>query len=323
MDSGPASFTNAPLMQSRAACSVAVFARNEATRIGPCLHALGESRGIARPHVTVLLNGTCDGSAAAAAAALCEADLAGCLIDIPHGDKSHAMNLFLHRLRPPATLYVLMDGYAEVRPDALARLAERLARRPAAQAAAAMPSTGRSAAALRRSMLECPGLHGSLFALRGSFVERLAAAGLRLPRGLYRGDGLLGSMVMHDLDALGGGWEPARIAMEPAASWVTPPGRPWRWRDLRRHLHRLLRQARGRLEMGALREILYREGFAGLPADARRMVLDWIAADPSRAPRLWRDPLSRLALAHLRQPSAEPPPEALEPRLLFARMPTP
>jgi len=322
MDSTPAAFAQGP-SGGRIACSVAVFARNEAARIGPCLRALGDSRGIARPHVTVLLNGTSDRSAAAAAAALREADLAGRLIDIPHGDKSHAMNLFLHRLRPPAALYILMDGYAEVRPDALARLAERLARTPAAQAAAAVPSTGRSAAALRRGMLEYPGLHGSLFALRGGFVERLAAAGLRLPRGLYRGDGLLSSMVMHDLDALGSGWDTARIAVVPEASWVTPPGRPWRWRDLRRHLHRLQRQARGRLEMAALREVLYREGFAGLPADARRMVLDWIAADPSRTPPPWRDPLARLALARLRQPSADPSPEALEPRLLLARTPTP
>jgi hypothetical protein len=111
--------------------------------------------------------------------------------------------------------------------------------------------------------------------------------------------------------------------VEPAASWITPPGRPWRWRDLRRHLHRLQRQARGRLEMAALREVLYREGFAGLPADARGMVLDWIAADPSRAPQAWRDPLAWLALARLRQPSADPSRAALEPRLLFARMPTP
>lgn len=320
MDCGPFPRDHA---DGRVACSVAIFARNEAARIGPCLRALGKSCGIARPHVMVLLNGTEDGSAAAAVAALCETDLAGCVIDIAHGDKSHAMNVFLHRLRPPAALYVLVDGYAEVRPHALARLAEHLARAPAAMAAAAVPSTGRSAHALRRSMLEDPGLHGSLFALRGSFVERLTAAGLRLPRGLYRGDGLLGSMVLHDLDALGGGWEPARIAVAPDASWITPPGRPWRWRDLRRHLHRLQRQARGRLEMAALRDVLYREDFSGLPGDARRMVLDWIAADPSRAPRLWRDPLACLALAHLRQPSIEPSPEALEPRRLFERMPTP
>lgn len=322
MDSAPSSFPTG-LPDDRVGCGVAVFARNEAARLGACLRALGRSEGIPHLHVTVLLNGTRDGSARAAADAMREAGLAGRLIDIPHGDKSHAMNLFLHRLRPPAPLYVLMDGFAEVRPDALARLAERLARTPAAEAAAAVPSTGRSADALRRSMIEQPGLHGSLFALRGSFVERLAAARLRLPRGLYRGDGLIGAMVMHDLDALAHGWEPARIAVEPDASWVTPPGRLWHWPDLRRHLHRLLRQARGRLEMAALRDALYRKGFTGLPADSRTLVLDWIAADPSRAPGLRQDPLARLALVLLRQPAVDPPPEALEPRLLLARTRTP
>ncbi|TCH96301.1 hypothetical protein EJV46_20175 [Roseococcus sp. SYP-B2431] len=309
----------APSVPAEGPWSVAVFARNEAERIGHCLRALARCEDAARLHVTVLLNGTTDGSAAIAASALREARLPGALYDIPHGDKSHAVNLFLHRLRPAAGLYLMMDGYVEIRPDAPRLLARRLARRPDALAAAAVPSTGRSAAALRRSMMEHPGLHGSLFALRGGFVERLARAGLRLPRGLYRGDGLLGSMVLHDLDALGGGWIGSRIAVEPGASWANPPSHLWRWRDLRRHGRRMMQQARGRLQNAALRSALYAGGFAGLPEDADRMLLDWIAADPAaRAPRPWKDPLACLALARIRQSGPGPSPEGLEPRLLWA-----
>ncbi|MDB5412177.1 MAG: hypothetical protein JWR10_512 [Rubritepida sp.] len=301
--------------------SVAVFARNEAARIGPCLRALSRATGAERLHVTVLLNGTQDGSDATAAAAMREAGLAGCLYDIPFGDKSHAINLYLHRLRPTAAMHVLMDGYAEIWPEALALLARRLATTPEAQAAAAVPSTGRSSAALRRHMLAAPGLHGSLFALRDSFVERLTAAGYRLPRGLYRGDGLLGSMVLHDLDALGGGWIGSRIAVEGEASWSIQPGRVWRWRDLSRHGRRMLQQGRGRLERTALRAVIYRDGFGGLPEDANRMVLDWIAEDPqAHTPRPWRDPFALAALARIRQAGPGPSAEELEPRLLL-RMP--
>jgi hypothetical protein len=318
MDATPAGWGQAMALNEAGPWSVAVFARNEAARIGDCLRALTRCDNAGRLNVTVLLNGTTDDSADVAASVLREAGVAGALYDIPHGDKSHAVNLFLHRLRPAAGIYMMMDGYAEIRPDAPTLLAHRLARRPDALAAAAVPSTGRSATALRRSMLEQPGLHGSLFALRGGFVERLTQAGLRLPRGLYRGDGLLGSMVLHDLDALGGGWIGSRIAVEPGASWGTPSSRPWRWRDLRRHGRRLMQQARGRLQTAALRSAIYSGGFSSLPDEADRMVLDWIAADPAgREPRPWRDPLAHLALARMRQSGPAPSPDELEPRLLW------
>ncbi|WP_439596822.1 hypothetical protein [Falsiroseomonas sp.] len=301
--------------------SVAVFGRNEAARIGACLRAIARAGREAGPdvalHVTVLLNGTTDGSPALAATALRAAGLEGAVYEVPHPDKSHALNLFLHALRPPAALYVCIDAYAEIWPDSLNRLAARLERQPEALAAAAVPSSGRSAAALRQGMLRHSGLHGSLFALRAAFVERLAAAGLRLPVGLYRGDGLLGSFLLHDLDAAQGGWEGWRIAVEPAASWTTPRWQPWRWQDLRRHLHRLVRQGRGRLESAALRSLIYAEGFAGLPADADAMLRDWIAADPrARRPRPWRDPFAWLALARLRH-AAPPCPDSLRPRLVL------
>jgi len=323
------SAASADLSQSAAnTLSVAVFARDEADRIGPCLQALAVAHahapawpmGAPALHVTVLLNGTRDDSERRAAAALTETGLPGRIYAIAHGDKANAINQFLHRLRPPAGTYVFMDGYAAVCADALGLLSRRLAAQPLAHAAAAMPSNGRSAAVMRRDMIAHPGLHGSLFALRGCFVERLVAAGLRLPLGLYRGDGLLGSMVNHDLDAAGGGWLPHRVALEPQASWQAPQWQPWRLRDASRHFHRLVRQGRSRLEWAALREVIYRDGFAGLPAEANAMVLEWLARDPaSRKPRFWRDPFAAIALRTMLH-AAPPPPEALLPRMVFRTM---
>src|SRR5207244_2869586 len=127
------------------------------------------------------------------------------------------------------------------------------------------------------------------------------------------------SMVLHDLDAMGGGWIGSRIAVEPGATWTTAPAQPWRWRDLRRQARRLLQQARGRLQTAALRSALYAGGFGAVPEEADRMVLDGLAADPAaRAPRPWRDPLAVLALARIRQAPPGPSPGQLEPRLLWA-----
>ncbi|MBP0496110.1 glycosyltransferase [Pararoseomonas indoligenes] len=286
--------------------SAAVFGRNEAPFIPGCIRALARAGAGRDLHVTVLLNGTTDGSAAAASAALREAGLRGRVFAISQADKANAFNQFVHALRPRAETGFFVDAYAEVAPDALYRLAAGLRAHPAAQAAAAVPSTGRSADALRRRMRVEPGLHGSLFALRGGFLDRIAAAGVRLPIGLYRGDGLVGSLVMHDLDAAHGGWRNERLLVEEGATWWAPRLSPLRWRDLRRQWHRLVQQGRGRLQWAALKDSLYaadgRGGFPAMPHNADRLVLEWIACAPAvREPRPWRDPFAAMALRRMRR----------------------
>ena len=301
--------------------AAAICARNEAQGIVGCLHALalagaGAGAGAAkRLHVTVLLNGCTDNTGPLAQRALRETGLPGRIYTIAQGDKANAFNQFVHRLRPAASTYFFIDGYAAVAPDALERLDTALAGRAEAAAAAAVPSSGRSATSLRQKMVAEPGLHGSLFALRGSFVERITALGLRLPVGLYRGDGLVGSMVLHDLDAAGGGWKPSRLVVEPAATWHAPVLQPWRLRDLRRHFNRLVQQGRGRLQGQALRAVLYPGGFQALPEYADEHTLRWIDAAPaSRRPWPWHDPFAALALARMRRtcPAAD-----LTPRLVW------
>lgn len=300
--------------------AAAVFARNEAPRIAACLHALARADLAAHLHVTVLLNGSTDDTGQRALRVLRDTGMRGRIYDIAQADKSNAFNQFVHRLRPAASTYFFIDGYAAVAPDALYRLDAALAARSQARAAAAVPSCGRSAAVLRRQMLAEPGLHGSLFALRGSFVERIAGLGLRLPVGLYRGDGLVGSMVLHDLDAANGGWEPRRLVVEPAATWAAPMLRPWRPGDLRRHFVRLVQQGRGRLQGAALRAVLYPGGFPAMPEDADAHTLRWLDAAPkTRHPLPWRDPFAALAMARMRQAR---PQGDLMPRLVWEGAPS-
>lgn len=279
-----------------------VIARNEADLLPGCLRALTASDGHAQLHLTCILNGTTDASDSVAIEVMRRSGLACRLYTIPHADKSNAINCFLHDLRPDAETYFFVDGYASVRPDALALLADALTRRPHAHAAAAVPSTGRSATALREAMVASPGLHGSLFALRRGFVEQVVAAGIRLPVGLYRGDGLIGSLVMHDLDARSSPWDPSRVAVQAAATWSAARLRPWRPGDIRKQLYRMLRQAQGRIESAAIREVIYAGGFGALPADVGALLALWLARDPgARTPVPWRDPAGSLALRALRR----------------------
>jgi hypothetical protein len=301
----------------RVAWSIAVFARNEAAVLGPCLASLAAAAAGRDAVVTLVLNGTTDNSAAELEALVREAGIAIDVQQIAFGDKSNALNQFIHVLRPQAQTYFFVDAYAMLDRGALAALDRQLADNPQANAAAAVPSSGRTAAATRAAMVKTPALHGSLFALRGTFVERLAAAGLRLPVGLYRGDGLIGSFIVHNLDAMGHPWTPALVTVAPEATWTVKPLSMLKRRDVRRRLARLLRQGRGSLEDAAIKESVYHQGFAGLPQYADRMILDWIAGDPAaRTPTLRRNPLGWLAAAALRSPR-QPNDQALAAHRLF------
>lgn len=295
------------------AWSAAIFGRNEAGSIGPCLDALALAAQGRTLHVTLLLNGTTDESYREACIALRRSGLNARIYAIAEADKANAFNHFIRHLRPAAGTYFFVDAYARVQPDALRHLDHALTESPQALAAAAVPGTGRSAARLRAEMIRNPGLHGSLFALRGSFVARMAALRLALPVGMYRGDGLIGSFVLHDLDAVHGGWHGARIAVEPRASWAAPRLKPWRWQDLRRQWQRMIQQGRGRLQWAAIRARVYPHGFEALPEDADACVLQWLGGTTGQAPKPWRDPFAALALARMRRAPAR---QSLAPRLL-------
>lgn len=304
---------------SRCAWSVAIFARNEAAALGDCLHHLAAAARYQDVVATVLLNGTRDGSHAALRDVLDGLDLRARVYEIPYADKANAINQFIHRVRPEAETYFFLDGYVSMAEPALGEMAATLAAAPQAHAVASLPTQGRSAAAMRQAIITRKAIAGGLFGLTGAFVRDLAASGLRLPVGYYRGDGLLGSFAVHDLDCLARPWNLERVVVAERAEWATPPRSLWRWRDLQRHLHRKVRQGRGRLEDAAVTDLIYREGFRALPPDADRLILDWIAGDPAaRTPGWRRDPFAALALRRIR--TARPvAPADLEPKLIFSR----
>jgi hypothetical protein len=288
-----------------AALSIAVFARNEAASLPGCLAALDAALEGLEASITVVLNGTTDGSAAAVAGFAAASRHPLRLFDISFADKSNAWNQYVHALAPPAALHVFVDASATVTPGAIRALAAALAENPFAQAAAALPSCGRSAPAQRAQMRRSPSLHGSLHALRGDFLARIRAAGIRLPVGLYRGDGLIGSLVVHDLDALATPWNTDRIALAEEATWRVAPLSPLRPRDLRRLWNRRIQQARGHFEDLALKECIYTDNFTGLPLFADRMVAVWLKRNPEAVSgRAIFPRLARTRLANPRTPSA-------------------
>jgi hypothetical protein len=285
-----------------AACDigVTVFCHNEAQRIGACLAAIAAAGGAMRLDVTVIANGTTDSSIDRAAATMGAHRLPGRIYAISHADKANAINHAFYTLRQPARLHVFIDAYAVIAEDSFKGFATMLSSHQEAVAATGVAGNGRTMKAATEETLQKGGrLHGQLHAFRPAFLERLTAAGLRLPVGLYRGDGLLGSMACHDLDALNTPWDGHRIKGTAEAVYRIPELSPFRPRDIARQLRRMVRQMRGRMENAAVTDIIYKRGFAALPPSADDMVRTWLSAGGTVATTASERPFMALAIRQL------------------------
>jgi hypothetical protein len=257
--------------------NVAVFSHNEAARIGQCIASIAQAIGRRRALVTLVLNGTTDDSAAIARQAAREHGMPIEIWRIPLGDKSNAIDQFFYKLRAPAELYFSVDGYVTIGRRAFEGLAAGLAGRPGAVAATGIAINGRTMHLSSGDILALGGnLQGQLHALRPAFLDRMVGQGISLPIGLYRGDGLLGSLAAHDLDAIGTQWDTRRVVGVAEATFEIPSLSLFAPRDLRRQFWRKVRQMRGHLENAAIKTVIYRRGFAALPTYADEMIAAYL-----------------------------------------------
>jgi len=298
-------------MRMSAACDigVTVFCHNEGHRIGACLAAVAAAGRGMRLDVTVIANGTTDASIDRAGDALRTHHLRGRIYGIALADKANAINHAFYALRQTARLHVFIDAYAIIAVDSFKGFTTMLSSHQEAVAATGVAGNGRTMrAATEETLLKGGRLHGQLHAFRPSFLDRLTAAGLRLPIGLYRGDGLLGSMACHDLDALHTPWESHRIKGTAEAVYQIPELSPFRPSDIVRQFRRTVRQMRGRMENAAVTDIIYKSGFAALPGTADEMIHGWLEGGGTVPVTASERPFMSLALRSLRRP----PPKAAD-----------
>lgn len=224
---------------------------------------------------------------------------------IAQGDKAHAWNEYLHRIWPAGHTAFFLDGYARPRSDGLAQLAASLAQAPDAFGATGVPTSGRSAPALRAAMLNGGGFHGNMHAIPAHAMAGLRAAGFRLPLGLYRTDSLIGSVLMFALDPTAYQWQPGRVIVNGDATWDVPGQADLTIRNVVAQFKRRLRQAQGDLENRAQRDHLAVrcQPINGFPKTVRELVLSWIDAHPDEARRLYiKNPLRLRAARKMRAP---------------------
>ena len=294
---------------------IGVFCQNEAGRLAECLRSIDAAVDGRAGLITVILNGSTDDSLAVALATAPLLQTPAQVFVIEAGDKSNAINRYVHdpRVRVDAQLYFAIDGYATINPAGLAAIETALRASPAALIATGIAGNGRNEPKTNQQTVQQGGVvHGQFYCMTAPLVRRMGEGGIRLPVGLYRGDGLLGTIAAHDLDPVGGTWENSRVIGVEGAVFLIQPLSPFRLRDLRRFFNRKVRQMRGLLENAAIRTVAHARGFAALPANADDMIRDHLANQPMPALAALDRPFMALALRHHRR-AVPPGPEQLEP----------
>lgn len=220
-------------------------------------------------------------------------------------DKAHTWNEYVYRIWDTDGTAFFIDGYARVKPDALAAIDRRLATSPDAMCASGVPSCGRSAPRLREQMLRDGGIHGNLYAVTGESMRAIREAGFRLPLGLYRTDPMLGSALAFRLDPARHQWTNGRVVVEGNATWDVDGISELTYKNVTGYFKRRLRQAQGDLENRALREHMAIKRLAPrlLPETAQEMIAGWLAAQPAQARSLFlKRPTCWYAARKLRAP---------------------
>ena len=283
--------------------NVAIYCSNEADRIASCIESVARGLQDRRSLITVIVNGSADRSAEVAISAACSRPVD--VFTIPFGDKSNAMNQFLYHLRSPARSYAGVDGYCTVGPDTFAAMDRAFEKDRHATVLAGVSLNGRTTRALGIEKLQrgSSWLSGNLYGVRSDFVNRMTERGIRFPVRLYRGDGLLGSMAAHDLNCVDTEWDNTRMPGVAEATFELHELSRFRPADIRRQFRRQIRQARGTIENAAIKHIIYRQGYEGLPSDAVDMMRTYLERHDAPRARGVARLYQSLALREIRQAS--------------------
>lgn len=236
------------------------------------------------------------------------------------GDKAHAWNQYVHQIWPGARCTFFVDGYVQVKGNALSLLDAGLTSSPSSLGGTGVPTTGRTAANLRRQMLAEGGIHGNFFALKNDTMNQLRQRQFNLPLGIYRTDSTLGAALAFGLDPSRQEWDiKGRIFVHPDVTWTTDERTWWHYAEIKSQFKRILRQAQGVLENKAVENFLAHQKMVPekLPYTVSELVLEWVEHYPDDARLvLWKNPLSKFALKKFSKyrdwSSAMQPPQLVE-----------
>ena len=261
---------------------VSIFCQNEERRIADCLNSVNAAIAASGKSALIIvrLNGSTDGSAAAARAVTPLPNAPIGIVESGFADKSSQINEEIYAHDADAELHFFIDGYATINAGAFRDMAAAIRANPRALAATGVAANGRTEIKSRATTLRGGVMHGQFYALTRAFKARMTEAGFRLPMGLYRGDGLLGSMACMALDPVHLAWDNDRLIGVAGAEFTIDQLSLFNPSHLRRQFRRKVRQMRGKIENAAIKTIVHAAGYGALPAHADVMIAEYLADHP-------------------------------------------
>ncbi len=279
---------------ARPKARIVVLAHNEQRRIAACLGSLPLDEPGFETHVIV--NGSADRTAEIARG------FVGVQVhEYKQGGKSRSWNRFVLDEAAPAQAFVFVDGDAQITPGSIAALLATLADHPLANAAAGLPQNGRGAEQYRAAMIRDHGLFGDLYALRGSFVDRMRETGIRLPEDLIGDDSLIGALAKTDLGNEDD-WRDDRVMPCEKAGFLCEPMR-LSLASIRGQYARMINYSVRHHQNRIITDIMRGPGPDALPRTMGSRYREWLPRfTPRRHPLWWwidRQALRRMAVRAL------------------------
>lgn len=211
---------NKQIMAEQAEICIGILAHNEESRIAKCMNSLP----LGGPNIAiyVIVNGATDRTATIARNIAAQHHNIA-VHNLPEGGKSRSWNRFIFDLLPrPYRYHIFVDGDAEIQPGSVDAMVDRLKAADKPNAVSGMPVNGRKAALYQQGMRAEHGMFGDLYGLSGAFLERMKAAGIRLPLDLVGDDGLICAMAKTDLGNEDD-WQDRRVAVCEGAGFLCEP----------------------------------------------------------------------------------------------------
>ncbi len=182
--------------------SVAIFAHNEARTITDCLDSVVSQDSESCGQIYVLVNGSQDATERIVSEyAITHSNVT--LVRLQLADKASAWNHYVHEICSEEDVHFFVDGDTTVAPNSFRALAKALRSAPGANAAGALPVSGRDRVGWSQRMVAFGRLAGCLYAVRGRFVSELRNRAIRMPAGLIGEDLFLSCLVKNLLSRSG------------------------------------------------------------------------------------------------------------------------
>jgi glycosyltransferase involved in cell wall biosynthesis len=285
----------AQILTNQAEICVAVLAHNEEGRIIRCMNSLP----LDAPNVAVhiVINGSTD-QTEPLARALAAKHTNVTVHSLAEGGKSRSWNRFMFDLLPqPFAYHIFVDGDAEIKAGSVAAMVALLQGPEQPNAVSGIPLNGRRAGFYQQAMRDEHGMFGDLYGLSGSFLNRMKAAGIRLPTDLIGDDGLLCAMAKTDL-ANEHNWCDDRVLVCDEAGFICDPVNWLRPASWRLQYRRMISYSIRHFQNAMVSKIMRGPGPGGLPESLAQIAS---AELPHYAPRrsfpeYWFD---RIALKRL------------------------